>query len=34
MRRRSTTPTTWRAAPTALLVFCFVALGTLLAFAH
>jgi hypothetical protein len=31
MRPRSTTPTTWRALPTAIVVVCFLALGALAA---
>jgi hypothetical protein len=31
MRPRSTTPTTWRALPTAIVVICFLALGALAA---
>jgi hypothetical protein len=34
MRRRSAQPTTWRAAPTALVVVCFLALGALAARAN
>ncbi len=34
MRRRTTTPTTWRALPTLVVVLSFLALGALAALAH